>query len=580
MTRVGLALALAASVLGAGAPAAAAPLAPGTARAFDDLPAFTLQLRPRALHARAPLLRSRLLRWPAAAAALAQAQGALGVDLLDERSFQRTGLDADAPVAVSGFAIDRGEVDAAYLAARAALLRRDWRGLHGLPPVFYHHRITARVADPGRLGRFLAEQAGRPLTVLGLPALQQVFGLDRKAAAETLTLLRAAGAVAVARLPGDGLVLVRVRASEEVVVDLLQPWLGARPSPTELARLLARVSAAPPRRVRGDARLLLPADVTAALHLSGAGLASLAEVNLRERALVSVPQAAPARRAPALAAVDATIGACHDGLQKTLAAATFDDATVALRVSPHALDLRLSWALTRGRPGAFTTRDDRVVSLDPVAHAALGVLQLRLDLAAFPRQIPRAGPFAGHFAELSRFLSSCGPLASFLAAVRLWPELLALALDEAQAERDAGDVVRGLHNVTLAVTALHAGEPRLLGFGSCDPAAARALERLARAGRTPVHLGRTPLPGGRILVLAATDERGLALGRKLAARRGAAKTAVAEVRVDLPALLRAHAGSGVEAALARLLASRLGPARGEVRATTDAVTAEVRVEIH
>jgi hypothetical protein len=436
------------------------------------------------------------------------------------------------------------------------------------------------VADPVRLGRFLAEQEGRPLTVLGLPALQQVFGLERKAAAETLGMLRAAGAVAVARLPGDGLVLVRVVANEEVLVDLLQPWLGARPSATEIARLLARVSAPSLQRGAAAGRPLLPADATAALHLSGAGLAELAEVNLRERALVTVPQVAPARRGAALAAADAAIGACHDGLAKTLAAATFDDATVALRVTPRALDLRLSWALTRARPDAFTTRDDRVVSLDPVAHAALGVLQVRLDLAAFPRQIPREGPFAGRFADLSRFLSSCGPLASFLAAVRLWPELLSLALEEAQGERDAGEVVRGLHNLTLAVADLPDGVPRLLGFGSCDPAASRALERLARAGRTPVHLGRTPLPGGRVLVLAATDERTLALGRKLAARRGPPRTALAELRVDVPALLRAKAGAGVETALARLLAGRLGPARGEVRTTADAVTAELRIEVH
>jgi hypothetical protein len=577
MTRGAFALALAVLWLGAGTPATAAP-APAP-RPLDERPAFTLQLRPRALHAQAPLLRSLLLLWPEAAATLTQAHGALGVDLLDERSFLQTGLDPDAPVTIAGFGIDPGEVDAAYQAARAALLRRDWRGLHSLPPAFYRHRISARVGDPARLGRFLAEQGRRPLTVLGPAALQQVFGLDKKAAAETLTLLRAAGAVAVARLPGDGLVLVRVRADQEVVVDLLQPWLGARPSPAEVVRLLARVSAMPWRRP-AEARPQLPADAAAALHLSGAGLAALAEVNLRERALVTVPQAAPARRAPALAAADATISACHEGLAKTLTAATFDDATVALQVGPHAFDLRLRWGLTRPRPAAFTTRDDRVVSLDPVAHAALGVLQLRLDLAAFPRQIPREGPFAGRFADVSKFLSSCGPLAAFLAAVRLWPELLALALEEAGGERDAGEVVRGLHNLTLAVTDLHAGAPRLLGFGACDPAAAQALDRLARAGRTPVHLGRTPLPGGRSLVIAASDERTLALGRKLAARRGPAKAALAELRVDVPALLRAHSGAGVEAALARLLAGRLGPARGEVRATADAVTAEIHLEIH
>jgi hypothetical protein len=580
MTRLGLALALSASFLGASAPAAAAPPRGTFSLSLDDRAAFTLQLRPRALHAQAPLLRSLLLLWPDAAAALAQAHSALGVDLLDERSFQQTGLDAEAPVAISCFAIDRREVDAAYAAARAALLRRDWRGLHGLVPVFYRHRITARVADPGRLGRFLAEQGRRPLTVLGVAALQQVLGLDRKAAAETHALLRAAGAVAVARLPGDGVVLVRVVANEEVLVDLLQPWLGARPSPAEVARLLARVSTAPPLRGPGDARPLLPADAAAALHLSGGGLATLAEVNLRERALVTVPQLPPARRAQALADADATIGACHDGLQRTLAAATFDDAAVALRVSPHALDLRLTWALTHSRPEAFATHDDRVVSLDPVAHAALGVLQLRLDLAGFPRRIPREAPFTGRFADLSRFLSSCGPLASFLAAVRLWPELLALALEEAGGERDAGEVVRGLHNITLAVTDVTAGEPRLLAFGSCDAAAAHTLERLARAGRTPVHLTRTPLPGGRVLVLAAADERTLALGRKLAARRGPAKPALAEVRLDVPALLRAHAGAGMEAALARLLAGRFGPARGEIRTAADAVTAELRLELH
>jgi hypothetical protein len=576
MSRGALGIVLAA--LAAAGPARAAPTPPAPGRGADERAAFTLQLRPRALHDQTALLRSLLLLWPDAAGALAQAQGALGIDVLDERSFQRTGLDPEAPVTVAGFAIDRAEVDAAYRVARAALLRRDWRGLHGLPPVFYRHRITAHVADPGRLGRFLAEQGGRPLTVISLPAVQQVFGLDKKAAAESFTLLKAAGAIAVARLPGDGLVLVRVRTGGELLVDLLQPWLGARPSPAEVARLLARVTATPPAPPAG--RVHLPADAAAALHLSGAGLAALAEVNLRERALVTVPRAVPAKRAQALADADATIAACHDGLEKTLAAAIFDDASMALRVTRTGLDLRLGWALARPRPEAFATRDDRVVSLDPVAHAALGVLQLRLDLAAFPRQIPRAGPFVGRFADLSKFLSSCGPLASFLAAVRLWPELLALALEEAQGERDAGEVVRGLHNVTLAVTDLPAGEPRLLGFGAIDPGAAKALERLARTGRTPVHLAKTPLPGGRILVLAGSDERTLALGRKLATRRGAAKAALAEIRLDVPALLRAHANSGVEAALARLLASRLGPARGEVRANADAVTADLHLEIH
>jgi hypothetical protein len=578
MSRGVFALTLAAC-LGAAGPVRAAPAPPGAGRADDERAAFALQLRPRALHDQAALLRSLLLLWPDAAAALVQAQGTLGVDVLDERSFQRTGLDPDAPVTVAGFAIDRAEVDAAYRVARAALLRRDWRGLHGLPPVFYRHRVTARVADPARLGRFLAEQAGRPLSVIGLPALQQVFGLDRKAAAETLTVLRAAGAVAVARLPGDGLVLVRVRAGDELIVDLMQPWLGARPSPAEVARLLARVSAAPSRRPAAP-RSLLPADAAAALHLSGPGLAALAEVNLRERALVTVPRAAPAKRAQELAAADATITACHDGLEQTLAAALFEDASAALRVTRTGLTVRLSWALARPRPAAFATRDDRVVSLDPVAHAALGVVQLRLDLAAFPRHIPRAAPFVGRFAELSKFLSSCGPLASFLAAVRLWPELLAMSLDEAHGERDAGEVARGLHNVTLALLDRSGGEPRLLGFGSFDAAAAGALQRLAHTGRTPVHLARSPLPGGRSLVLAASDERALALGRKLATRRGAAKAALAELRLDVPALLRTLANTGAEAALVRLLASRLGPARGEVRATADTVAAELHLEIH
>ncbi|HEY3352812.1 MAG TPA: hypothetical protein VGQ83_06160 [Polyangia bacterium] len=575
-----LLLGAALAVAGAAAPARAAPAPPPAAH----LPAaFTVAVTPRALHADAATYRALLALWPGAPAALAAARAALGHDLTTAAGFARTGLSADGPLVVAAFAVERTEVEAAYRSAIGALGRRDWRGLRHLPPAFYHHRVVARVADPLRLAAFLAEQRLAPLTAATAPGVQRVVGVERKPAAELAERLRAAGAVGLARLPGDGLVLTRV-VGRDLSVDIVQPWLAAAPPPADEAALLARLSRAPaaPAPAAAGARRLLAEDAAIAVHLDGARLQDLAEVGGRERALGQLLRLTPQARLKTLAAAEVDALVCHEGLTRAAAAATLTDAAAALRVHGRRLELHLAWTLAPGRAGVFAARDDRLTDLGAGAHGALGVLALRLDLGGFPARVPRDGPLTRRLGDATRFVASCGALTELLAMARYWPELLALALEEAHHERDAGGIVAGLHNLVVGLRDYAGDEPRLFALGSLEPAAARRLEALARAGRTPVKLGRAPLAGGRVLVMAATDAPTLTVAQTFgAARPAAARAAAVELEADLGRLLarRAATAPPAEAPGLRQLAARAGRLRGALTVEDDTLVGRLQLEL-
>jgi hypothetical protein len=558
------------------APAAAAP----SARA-----AFTLSITPRALHADAGTYRALLAPCPEAAALVEKARAALGLDLLSGSGFARTGLVADRPVRLSAFAIERAEVDAAYRSAMQALARRDWRGLRQPPPAWYRHRLVARVADPVRLGAFLAEQTLTPLGTVSGPAVQRAVGLDRKAAATLAGKLRAAGAVGLGRLPGDGLALARL-VGPDLIVDVAQPWLAASPPPAQQGALLLELCAgeAPAAPATGAHRLLEQGGAIT-LAVDGGRLQDLALIAGRERALALMPRLAPAARLAALAAADAQAQTCREGLAAAAAAATLTDAAVALDLVGGALEARVAFGLAPGRAAAFTTHDDRLPPL-PARSDALATIALRLDLAGYPARVPRGGPLARRLGEATRFVADCGPLAELLAMVRYWPELLALAVEEARHERDAGGILAGMHGLVLALRDF-TREPRAFALAALEPAAARTLARLVEAGRTPVRLAQERRADGRVLVLAATDAESLARARALGAARAPAGTARApiELDLDLARFLDEHAGapeaSGTRASSVsvRALAPRVGRLRGALAVTGDTLAGRLRLEL-
>jgi len=130
---------------------AGAPVAKGQtpSLAVAPEPAIVLQIRPSALSDGAPLLRSLLLLWPQGAAALGAAQSALGLDFLHPGSLEQRGIDPRAPLLIEGFALSRSDVEKAYLSAKDALLRRDWRGLRSLPGTGSPHASTIPCVSQG-----------------------------------------------------------------------------------------------------------------------------------------------------------------------------------------------------------------------------------------------------------------------------------------------------------------------------------------------------------------------------------------------------------------------------------------------
>jgi hypothetical protein len=561
------------------------PGAAPSARLLEPEAPLHVALWPRALQADAAFWRALLMLSSEASSLHAETRDLLGFDLLDRESLARTGIDPASPLLVSAFAIDRAEVDAAFRAATGALSQRQWKTLRHLPHASYRHRVVARIADPGLLGSYLSSHAGDRLVSLSPASVQRVSGLDRKASVEVAALLRGAGTVGLARLRGDGFVVVRVAEEAMLVVDLVQPWLGASIRPQDAAALFRRL-VAPQRGSRQHAPLeraslrLLAAGAAIAVHVSVARLADLAEINLRERVLATISRIPAQERARSLTEAQTQASTCREGFARAASSATLGDLTAAVRLDAGSIEGRFSWSLAPGRGEAFAVRDDHLVNLASVARDSLAVVGLRLDLPRFHGLTAREGPFAGLLADASRFASACGPLAELLLAVRFWPELLAVSLEEARHERDAGPLVAGLHNLVVALHSLSpSGEPRLFAFASLDAAAARVLERLAQAGRTPVLLSRAPLSSGRSLVIAASDQEVLAHAQQLGLKRStlSPRSPAMELLADLGRLL---SGGGPKLGVTgRALISRLGRLSGELSPDGASLGGRMRLEL-
>jgi hypothetical protein len=395
--KVFLCQSLALAVAGAAAsPAhAAAGVVEPMARLADGAP-FYASVRPLALLG--ALKRLGVDKFPE----LRDVKKQLGVDPLDAKLLEPSGLDVAAPAAGAFF--------------------------EAAPAGRYHHRVVATLKDPLLFTTFVTAVAAS-----GQAPIQLVDGASP---------LGKLGVRATTRLP-DGSALIARVDGDTLVLDAL----GALSSHAKEVAFL-EVARAYPLRVRGavfhagsGARKLFAPDAALVLYADGRKLGPF---------LAAADNPAPNGKKTAPSP-------CVK--QWATAASTFDDAALALAVDHDGVEAQLAWGAPGPVPLHFRTIDDGALDVESLAGrapltAALYAASMQPFLA-----VKRAGPQTS-FDVLSRSIDRCGGPAWGHVLVRSWPQVLGALFGEAQATgKRGGDPMLGtalnamgqLRNVAVAL---------------------------------------------------------------------------------------------------------------------------------
>jgi hypothetical protein len=397
---------------------------------------------------------------------------ALGFDPMAKTGWFAGGLDGDVPLLASVAAIDRGAVDR-IVAARGSSDR----------PVLWRTRAVLKLDDPAKGGRSLTAllglaSGGVEVSPGNGAALAGMLGGATGDGNAVVTELRAAGVLAVARVPRVDGVLLLHRHGDVAVLDLVAPYAGVpldwKRDRAALRALLARKPGGPGARLgRGAGTLLTRAGTV--IWMDTVRLAASWAARQREEAvrLVRSGHLRPAELRPAPPS-------CAD-LDVLAASGPFEDLAVSVTFRGGGRQLRMtaavSWTL---RPGsklapALAVADDLLIDPLDLARsrgaAAAGAVYLRGlgGLRALPRPPLLAGADKLEAAE-----PACGEHTAELVRALAWPQVIGMHADDiAAVHRDADRAIASLRNAGFAVRNASLDPKQLEGVvtASVDPGA-------------------------------------------------------------------------------------------------------------
>ena len=348
-------------------------------------------------------------------------------------------------------------------------------------PKALHHRLVCTLRDKGIFGVFLTGLSMTGQLAVTAPPIDSELGK--------------AGVIGHAVMGGNLTVVGRVDGSmliiDVVSVDGGKPWAAA-----EVVRkypLVPKLAVAHDGAPQKGARRLLGPDVGLGAYVDGKKLVSLAtSVQILARILGDSTRP-----------VTPPTAAC----QKTWTggSVTFDDAAVALVVTPEDLRLEVAWG-TQGKnvPGLhFAPVDDQGVDVDLLARqATLMLIDYDVGLGSLAA-VQRQGVYLSS-AALDQAVNKCPSVAIPTLLVRSWPQALAALLDSTKKGApplvaNAVDAAAKVRNLVLGVRDVNPNNPETVRYfvaATVDPQLRSMVETvLAAMGSqgTPTPLGkRTP----------------------------------------------------------------------------------------
>ncbi len=426
-----------------------------------------------------------------------------GLDVVNPALLAPTGLDGGAPIAASLF---------------EPVANTSW----------FHHRVTATVADPARLQLLVEGMAsskskqvivyapGSPEAKAGILASSTMWG------------------IAVLRLAGD-----------RAVLDVAQPWDGKPPAPLALAR---RFPLDGKPMTGAAAKKLIAGDPALAVYVDGRRLPQVMAPLAVFGAYDAAGRARARREGAACAKAWAT------------APAVFDDAALTVVADAQGMTIKLGFGETA--PLALPVADDGAIELDTLARSSLALATVQMPGFAALQALPRRGPLAGSSSAVTDAANRCKLPAWAQLAVRHWPQLAGLAVDDVAASTQNAvglqALVAGARNQAVLLREAD-GDIKWAFAGTFEPGARPALELIASqsgpsqatkvGGRSPSvyphHIAGAKggvialegLASGRALVVVA--EGAPTLGWVYEAAPGPrAPPSLLRLRADVPRLLK------------------------------------------
>jgi|GEM_PF-6025841 len=374
-----------------------------------------------------------------------------GIDVLDPAVISPTGIDANAQMA-------------------AAVLEP-------VGPKALHHRLVAPMRDKAVFGLFLGGLALTGQLPVTAPPVDSELGKAGVIGYSTV----AGKSTVVARMSGQNLVL------DIVSVDGVKPWAAS-----EVVKKFALQPKTPVALGKGARKLLGP-EAALAAYVDGKKLVSLAgAVQLMARVLGDSQKPV----VPVSAACQKTW---------TGGTVTFDDAAVAMQVTPNDLRLEAAWGTqSKAVPGLhFSPVDDLGVDVDLLSkQATLMLVDYDVGIGALSG-VQRQGVYLSSSA-LDAAVNKCPSVAIPTLIIRSWPQALAALLDSTKKGSpplvaNAVDAAAKMRNLVVGVRDVNPNNPetvRYFAAATLDPqlrTMADSVLALMGAQGTPTPIGkRTP----------------------------------------------------------------------------------------